>query len=67
MILRCFILTAAMLIIIAANAQTGANYKNNPDTITWLSYTDTAYRFSFKYPSSGWTLKLPNTNTRFFR
>ncbi len=66
MILRCFILTAAILITITANAQTGADTKNNADNITWLSYTDTAYQFSFKYPSSGWTLKLPNTNTRFF-
>jgi hypothetical protein len=38
----------------SSNAQTG-----------WLSHTDTAYNFSFKYPAA-WKLKLPGTNTRFF-
>ena len=65
MTLRYFVLTAVLFFITAAHAQTGTVTKNNTDTTQWLSQTDTTYQFSFKYPS-GWTLKLPNTNTRFF-
>gem|GEM_PF-5886756 len=31
----------------------------------WLSFTDTAYNFSIRYPAD-WEFKLKNTNTRFF-
>ena len=63
--LKYFMCIAAVLFINTVAASTTVITKNNTDTVKWLSYTDTAYQFSFKYPS-GWQLKLPNTNTRFF-
>ena len=63
--LKYCILIVTVLFINRAHAHTGSMVKNYSDTTKWLSYTDTAYQFSFKYPSN-WQLKLPNTNTRFF-
>ena len=37
----------------------------NKEATEWLQLTDTTYKFTISYPAQ-WTLKLPNTNTRFF-
>lgn len=55
--------TLLMITVIAALA--AATISLAADRTGWNKHTDQVHRFTFEYPA-GWTLKLPETDTRFF-